>query len=165
VYVAAFGVLTDVSYETSQELKNVLGHTAYVVEGVKRWHGLDCIHMRIEYDGNVIEDDFCYGMVSNSRYVAGVKLNFFKDVALDDGLFEVNLIKKPKNPVQLNRILSGMINIKEEPELIVYFRTSKVTFYTEEKIRWTLDGEFGGEHQEVTVNNIHQAIRMKGKQK
>ncbi|MCI8992632.1 MAG: YegS/Rv2252/BmrU family lipid kinase [Eubacterium sp.] len=164
VYVAAFGVLTDVSYATKQELKNVLGHAAYFVESAKRWHGLDEIAMRVEYEDKVIEDVFCYGMVSNSNYIAGVKTNFIKDVGLNDGKYEVVLIKTPKNPVQLNRILSGMINIKEETELIVCFKTDHVTFHTEEKLPWTLDGEFGGEHTDVTIDVISDGMKIKVKE-
>lgn len=164
VYVAAFGVLTDVSYETKQELKNVLGHAAYFVESAKRWHGLDEIPMRVEYEDKVIEDTFCYGMVSNSNYIAGVKTNFIKDIGLNDGKYEVVLIKTPKNPVQLNRILSGMINIKEETELIVCFKTDHVTFHTEEMLAWTLDGEFGGEHTDVAIDVISNGMKIKVKE-
>ncbi|MCR5666036.1 MAG: diacylglycerol kinase family lipid kinase [Eubacterium sp.] len=164
VYVAAFGVLTDVSYGTNQDLKNMLGHAAYVVEGIKRFHGLDSIHMKIDFDGKIIEDDFCYGMVGNSAYVAGMRINYCNEVKLDDGKFEIVLIKKPQNPVQLNRILSGMLSLTEEEELILIIQASHVKFYCDEPISWTLDGEFGGEHTEVEIEVCHKAIALKVKE-
>ncbi len=161
VYVAAFGVLTDVSYETKQEMKNALGHAAYFFEGVKRWHGLDEIHMKVEVDGVMLEDDFCYGMVGNSQYVAGVKINYASEVLLDDGQFEVVLINTPKNPIQLNRILSGMASLTYEDELIKIVRGSTIRFHSDDPIAWTLDGEFGGNHTDVEIRNIKQAVKVK----
>ncbi len=164
VYVAAFGILTDVSYGTNQDLKNVLGHAAYVVEGIKRFHGLDSIHMKIDFDGSVIEDDFCYGMVGNSAFVAGMRINYCNEVKLDDGKFEIVLIKTPKNPVQFNRILTGMLSLTDEEELIVMVQASKVTFYSDEEISWTLDGEYGGDHTKVEFEVCHKAVQVKVKE-
>ena len=45
IYVAAFGMFTDVSYETSQDLKNILGHLAYVMEGAKRIFDVKTYHL------------------------------------------------------------------------------------------------------------------------
>ena len=160
IYVAAFGVLTDVSYATKQEMKNALGHAAYFFEGVKRWRGLDSIHMRIEIDGVTIEDDFCYGMVGNSAFVAGVKMNFAHEVKLDDGVFEIVLIKTPKNPVELNRIITAMFSLTEEEELILIIQASHARFHTDEPLAWTLDGEFGGKQTDVEITNCNKAINI-----
>lgn len=158
IYVAAFGIFTDVSYATSQELKNVLGHVAYILEGAKRLHTIKSYHMRVEYDGNEIEGDFLLGMITNSTSVGGFKNMTGKDVKLDDGMFEVTLIHKPKNIIELNTIIASLTNLKDETDLIDSFRADSVKFYSEEEIPWTLDGEFGGDHKEVQIKDHCKAV-------
>ena len=95
IYVAAFGMFTDVSYETSQDLKNILGHLAYVMEGAKRIFDVKTYHLCVEANGEVHEGDYIYGMITNSHSVAVFpQSGFGNDVEMDDGLFEVTLIKK-----------------------------------------------------------------------
>lgn len=158
IYVAAFGIFTDVSYATSQELKNALGHVAYILEGAKRLHTIKSYHMRVEYDGNEIEGDFLLGMITNSTSVGGFKNMTGKDVKLDDGMFEVTLIHKPKNIIELNTIIASLTNLKNETDLIDSFRADSVKFYSEEEIPWTLDGEFGGDHKEVQIKDHCKAV-------
>lgn len=158
IYVAAFGIFTDVSYATSQELKNALGHVAYILEGAKRLHTIKSYHMRVEYDGNEIEGDFLLGMITNSTSVGGFKNMTGKDVKLDDGMFEVTLIHKPKNIIELNTIIASLTNLKDETDLIDSFRADNVKFYSEEEIPWTLDGEFGGDHKEVQIKDHCKAV-------
>ena len=157
-YVAAFGIFTDVSYATSQELKNALGHVAYILEGAKRLYTIKTYHMRVEYDGNEIEGDFLLGMITNSTSVGGFKNMTGKDVKLDDGMFEVTLIHKPKNIIELNTIIASLTNLKDETDLIDSFRAESVKFYSEEEIPWTLDGEFGGDHKEVQIKDHCKAV-------
>lgn len=158
IYVAAFGIFTDVSYATSQELKNALGHVAYILEGAKRLHTIKSYHMRVEYDGNEMEGDFLLGMITNSTSVGGFKNMTGKDVKLDDGMFEVTLIHKPKNIIELNTIIASLTNLKDETDLIDSFRADSVKFYSEEEIPWTLDGEFGGDHKEVQIKDHCKAV-------
>lgn len=158
IYVAAFGIFTDVSYATSQELKNALGHVAYILEGAKRLYTIKTYHMRVEYDENEIEGDFLLGMITNSTSVGGFKNMTGKDVKLDDGLFEVTLIHKPKNIIELNTIIASLTNLKDETDLIDSFRADSVKFYSEEEIPWTLDGEFGGDHKEVQIKDHCKAV-------
>ncbi len=165
IYVAAFGIFTDVSYATSQELKNVLGHVAYILEGAKRLHTIKSYHMRVEYDGQETEGDFLLGMITNSTSVGGFKGMTGKNVKLDDGLFEVTLIHKPKNIIELNEIIASITNLKDTTDLIDSFRADKVRFYAEEEIPWTLDGEFGGDHREALIQNHHQAMEIMVKEK
>ena len=158
IYVAAFGIFTDVSYATSQELKNALGHVAYILEGAKRLYTIKTYHMRVDYDGNEIEGDFLLGMITNSTSVGGFKNMTGKDVKLDDGMFEVTLIHKPKNIIELNTIIASLTNLKDETDLIDSFRAESVKFYSEEEIPWTLDGEFGGDHKEVQIKDHCKAV-------
>ncbi len=158
IYVAAFGIFTDVSYATSQELKNVLGHVAYILEGAKRLHSIKSYHMKVEYDGKEIEGDFLLGMITNSTSVGGFKGMTGKNVKLDDGLFEVTLIHKPKNIIELNQIIASLTNLKDTTDLIDSFRADRVRFHAEEEVPWTLDGEYGGDHQDVEIINHCKAI-------
>lgn len=161
VYIAAFGMFTDVSYETNQNMKNVLGHMAYILEGMKRIIDVPSYHLKITYDNQVVEDDFIFGMITNSESVGGFKRITGKWVELDDGVFEVTLIKRPSNPLELNSILTALVMKDIDTEYMYCFRTSHVEFQSEKKIAWTLDGEFGGEHKVVVIDNCNRAINIK----
>lgn len=162
VYIAAFGIFTEVSYSTSQKLKNVLGHQAYVVEGIKSLPSVKSYRVRFEYDGNVIEDDFIYGMVSNSNSAGGFKGIMGDDVILDDGLYEVTLVKTPHNPAELANIAQALLSKKRTSEYIYSFKVSEIKAYSDENIAWTVDGENGGSHREVTIKNNPNAITVIG---
>ncbi|MBO5343179.1 MAG: YegS/Rv2252/BmrU family lipid kinase [Ruminococcus sp.] len=159
-YIAAFGAFTNVTYETSQQVKNVLGHASYILNGLAQITNLRSKKMRIEYNDTVLEDDFIFGMVTNSGSVAG--LLSMNDFLLDDGVFEVTLIKKPVNLVQFQKIVHSLLNISEEidREYIKFFRTDRITFtaLNDEQISWTLDGEFGGDLPVNVVENRRKAI-------
>ncbi len=160
VYVAAFGLFTEVSYKTPQQLKNVLGHAAYILEGAKQLHDIPSFTMQVEHDGKVFQDKFIYGMVTNSVSVGGFKGMTGDDVKLDDGVFEVTLIKSPKNPIELNRILASLTNLIDDTDLIYSFKTDHLHIISKEKIAWTLDGEFGGEHEDLTIKNLNKQITI-----
>lgn len=167
VYIAAFGLFTEVSYGTPQEMKNMLGHLAYILEGVKHLQNIRSHHLKVtsvSENGEtvVIEDDFIYGMVTNSYSVGGFKSiagNVFKGkIALDDGLFEVTLIKMPKNPMELNSILAALAIQNIDTAYMYSFKSGRLVIESEDDIAWTLDGEFGGVHRVVTLTNERQAM-------
>lgn len=160
VYIAAFGIFTDVSYETKQSMKNVLGHLAYVLEGTKRIFNVPSYHIKVTHDGEVIEDDFIFGMVTNSRSVGGFREIIGKNVAFDDGVFEVTLIKTPKNPIELNEIVASLVIKQINSKHVYSFRSKELKFESIEEIPWTLDGEFGGVHDEVLVKNMKQELQI-----
>ena len=166
VYIAAFGLFTEVSYGTPQEMKNMLGHLAYILEGVRHLQNIRSHHLKVtsvSENGEtvVIEDDFIYGMVTNSYSVGGFKSiagNVFKGkIALDDGLFEVTLIKMPKNPMELNSILAALAIQNIDTAYMYSFKSGRLVIESEDDIAWTLDGEFGGVHRVVTLTNERQA--------
>ncbi len=160
VYVAAFGMFTAVSYKTRQEWKNILGHAAYLLEGVKSLTEIASYRLCVECEGKVIEDEFIYGMITNSNSVGGVKNMTGKNVLLDDGKFEVTLIRMPKNIVELHTILGSLTKRIDNTDLIYSFKSDCITFLSEEKVSWTLDGEYGGSLHEVTVRNLRQALEI-----
>ncbi|MGN8631366.1 diacylglycerol/lipid kinase family protein [Blautia sp. HCP3S3_G3] len=162
-YIAAFGLFTDVSYETDQDLKNILGHVAYLLEGMKRLFEIKSYHMKVmaeELPGNMAENDFIFGMVTNSRSVGGFKNLTGKNVDMNDGMFEVTLITRPRNPLELQEILTALLKEEDDSELIYSFKTKKISFEADEKVPWTLDGEFGGNHQAIEIENRHEALNL-----
>lgn len=160
VYIAAFGIFTDVSYETDQAVKNVLGHMAYILEGAKRIFNIPSYKIKVEHDGGVIEDEFIFGMVTNSRSVGGFSNMVGKNIVFDDGLFEVTLIKTPKNPIALQEIIAALLIEQVDTKHMYTFKTKKITFDSVEEIPWTLDGEFGGEQDYVEIENVQKAMEI-----
>lgn len=160
VYIAAFGLFTDVSYQTDQAIKNVFGHLAYVLEGAKRLFNVPSYRLKVTHDGEVIEGKFMYGMVTNSRSVGGFRNLVGQKVLFDDGLFEVTLIKTPKNPVELNEIVAALLIEQFDSKYMYTFKTNEITFESEKEIPWTLDGEFGGDHDNVTIRNECKEIEI-----
>ena len=161
IYVAAFGIFTDVSYGTPQDTKNVLGHAAYLIEGVRRLPSLRSYPLKITCNGEVIEGEFLYGMVTNSHSVGGFRGITGQNVALDDGLFEVTLIRKPTNPLDINNIIRALVDKRVKSEHIYTFTTEKLKVESEDPVAWTLDGEFGGEHRVVMIESWHQALEIR----
>ena len=161
IYIAAFGLFTEVSYQTKQELKNVLGHVAYILEGAKRIGNHPSYRMRVEYNGGTIEDEFIYGMVTNSLSVGGFKGMTGEDVALNDGLFEVMLIRTPRNAVELNEIIAALTKLRPESDLIYTFKTDELQISPYQAIPWTLDGEYGGEQTQIRLKSMRRALTIR----
>ncbi len=160
VYVAAFGMFTEVSYETDQTMKNTLGHMAYILEGAKKIWNIPSIHMKVDSEDFQVEDDFTYGMVSNAKSVGGMKSLTGDNVELDDGLLEVTLVKTPKNPKELSEILAVLFLGGSDSALVQKFQTNRITFSSEDPVAWTLDGERGGEHTEAEIFNRKQRLNF-----
>lgn len=161
VYIAAFGMFTDVSYGTKQEVKNVLGHMAYILEGMKRLPDVNnSYRMRVEYEDQVIEEEFVFGMITNSYSVGGFKSITGKKVELDDGIFEVTLIKKPANPLEMQGIMTALIARETDQRYMYSFKAKTLKIEAEKKIPWTLDGEFGGDQDQIMICNHKQALNI-----
>lgn len=159
-YIAAFGAFTNITYETSQQIKNIFGHSAYIMNGLMNITNIHTQKLRVEYGDTVIEDEFLFGMVTNASSVGGLlSLNQF---LLDDGLFEVVLVKKPANIMQLQSIIRSLLNINEEldKDYIRIFHTDKITFtsLSDAEIEWTRDGEYGGKSAVSVVENCPRAV-------
>lgn len=157
-YVAGFGAFTEVSYQTSQELKNALGKTAYFVEALRHVTEIKPHHMKIEYDGGAIEDEFVLGLVSNSESVSGYKAYSLKDIKMDDGLFEALFIRKLKNPLELQMVINALLTKKLDAEQMCCITTTKLHIVSDDHVQWTLDGEDGGFFDEVMIHNEMHAM-------
>lgn len=161
-YVAAFGLFTDVSYSTPQVNKNLLGHFAYVLEGMGKLANIPSYHMKVTSDqGHEVEGDFIYGMVGNTVSVGGL-VNLPRDkVLLDDGRFEVILIRQPRNGKDWQSILTALTNLeKAEGGAVMGFSAGEITFACGQSVAWTVDGEFGGEQEVTHVKCLPRALAI-----
>ncbi len=161
-YVAAFGLFTDVSYSTPQASKNLLGHFAYVLEGMGKLTNIPSYHMKVtSAEGHEVEGDFIYGMVGNTVSVGGLVSLPRDKVLLDDGRFEVILIRQPKNGKDWQSILTALTTLQmAEDGAVVGFSAGEITFACDRPVAWTVDGEFGGEQTVTHVRNLPRALTM-----
>jgi diacylglycerol kinase (ATP) len=157
-YVAAFGAFTEVSYTTSQSSKNLLGRVAYYLEGLKHLPKIKTYHVKIEYDEELIEDEFIFGAISNSRFIGGNTFYSTKHAQLDDGRFECLLIRPPQNPLDLQAIAAALLKQELNDKFMIFFTAESIKITSEEEIAWTLDGENGGIMKAVTIKNCPHAI-------
>ena len=157
IYVAAFGAFTEVSYKTSQDAKNALGHLAYLLEGARSLPSLKGYRMRFASEEMSGEGNFLYGMITNSNSVGGFKGITGKDVTLNDGVFEVTLIKFPDNVIEYPAMINALINGGDHPK-VIKFKTKHLEFFCEEEVPWTRDGEYGGSFSHAVIDNIPKAL-------
>ena len=157
-YTASFGAFTEASYSTPQEVKNILGQAAYFFEGIKSLGNIHPIHLKFTAEEKTIENDFIFGAISNSLSVGGIVK--FKEnlVKLNDGLFEVMLIRHPKNIIELQSILDGILRGDLNREQIEFFHTKKLTVTGGRGVSWTLDGEFSPGKEELIIENVPSAL-------
>ena len=160
VYVAAFGAFTKVAYDTPQDLKHSLGHLAYILEGMKRLTNIVSYKMKLRWEDREVEDDFLFGMVTNSRSVGGFKSIIGTEVVLDDGVFEVTFIKRPKNLLELNETLTALLLAEIDERYMYSFRTNRLEVEAEGEVPWTLDGEYGGDHRAAVIEDRKQALEF-----
>ena len=157
-YTASFGAFTEASYSTPQEVKNVLGQAAYFFEGIKSLGNIHPIHLKFESDEKTLEADFVFGAVSNSLSVGGIVKFKENAVKLNDGLFEVFLIKNPNNILQLQNVLDGLLRGDLNRERMVFFHTKKLKVSGGKGVSWTLDGEFAFGKDEMIIENKPSAL-------
>ena len=160
IYVAAFGAFTDVAYQTNQDMKRMFGHAAYVMEAVTRLADLKPYSIRVNAGSYQTEGEYIFGMVTNSISVGGMKGLTGTDIELDDGLFEVTLIRNPKNLLEMQEVLGCLMTQNRDTDLIDYFKTDHLEVLSEEMIPWTVDGEYGGSWKQMEIENRMKAVRI-----
>ena len=165
-YVASFGAFTKASYNTPQSVKNALGHTAYVLEGIQELSQIRNFHLRMETDGGVIEDDFIFGAISNSTSVGGILTLNPSQVDMGDGQFEILLVRAPRNLTEITTCIQAVQTQNyNDCEMITFCSARSVKVVAEPGIIWTLDGERADGAEEIQVQNLHHAIRLMQKEK
>ena len=159
-YVASFGAFTQASYATPQNVKNALGHTAYVLEGINELSQIRMEHVRMEIDGVIVEDDFLFGAISNSTSVGGILTLDPNVVDVSDGLLEVLLVRAPRTLMEIPECIQAVQSQKYNCSMITFRSARKVNIHASADMPWTLDGEKEEGHEQVTAENIHHAIRL-----
>lgn len=159
VYVAGFGAFTKVSYSTPQKMKNALGYLAYLLLGIKELSELYSYNMTIQYDGGSISGAFIVGLIMNSFSIGGFRNPISVLTKLNDGIFEVILIKMPQNILELQEIIAALLGDLKGCKHIIYFQSSYVEIQSD-PMEWVVDGEYGGKFEYTTIQNISQAISM-----
>ena len=160
IYVAAFGIFTEVSYATPRKMKEALGHGAYMIEAAKSLKSVETYRLKASFDGRKIEGEFIYGQITNSRSVGGFRAVGLRDMSFHDGEFECVFIRKPRNPIELGQILKTAVVNDLKDDHVVYERAKKVVVEGAEIIPWTVDGEFAGEYKTAKVEDIHNAVEL-----
>lgn len=160
-YVASFGAFTQTSYTTPQSIKNLLGHTAYVLSGISEISQIRKEHVRMEIDGEVVEDDFLFGAISNSTSVGGVLTLDPRQVDMSDGLLEILLVRAPRNLTEITECIQAFQAQDYNNCAMVTFRSArKVRIQANPSMLWTLDGEREEGHWEVWAENLHHAVHL-----
>lgn len=161
IYVAAFGVFTDVSYDTPQSAKNIFGAAAYFWEGMKRLPKIQGVKVKITTDdGCVTEEEVLLCLIINSVSVAGFEFGDFYDVDTSDGIFEIVLIPKKANIINIAGVINDIKNGERNSNGVRVISTKSATIETASPVRWTLDGEYGGETNSVKFEVLHQAVQF-----
>ena len=159
-YVASFGAFTKASYATPQNIKNALGHTAYVLGGIQELSQIRKEHVRMELDGEVVEDDFLFGAICNSTSVGGILTLDPKQVDMGDGQFEVLLVRMPRHITEISECIQAVQAQKYDCAIITFRTARSLKIYASPEMPWTLDGEREDGHSEISVENLHHAIRL-----
>lgn len=163
VYVAAFGALSDISFSTDQDVKNIFGKSAYIFEGLKQTlplSNMPSYKMKVSVDGEEISGEFVHFMVTNSVSVGGFTGITGDDVGLSDGVFELTMVKAPKSLADLNKIISGLTN-GEENEMLIMRKGSDFKISTDKEVSWSLDGEFGGTSKNSQIKILQKKVRIR----
>ena len=160
-YIAAFGVMTDVSYKTSQKAKNKYGKIAYYLKAIKELIKIPTYKVKIKFDEEELEGEFIYGGISNSMSIAGFKWFNEEDIDLSDGKFEAIFIRKPKKLSGYFRLIN---DFRHKDYMVnrdfVYFKASNIQIQTDKNVAWTIDGEYAGDMNFVEIKNINKAIEL-----
>ncbi|MBS5335399.1 MAG: hypothetical protein DBY08_00330 [Clostridiales bacterium] len=159
-YVASFGAFTQTSYSTPQSVKNMLGHLAYILEGVTSLTSIRPQHLRIEANGVVYDGDYIFGAVSNSTSLAGILTLSPEYVDMGDGLFELLLVKMPRNLIELTEIIYVLTAQKYESDKLTFINSSEFKVIASEDMAWSLDGEYQPGSREIEIKNMHHAIEL-----
>ncbi len=159
-YVASFGAFTAASYSTNQDVKNMLGHLAYVFEGIKDLQAIKPYHMKFVSEDKVYEGDYVFGAIANSTSFGGIIKLREELVSLNDGLFEVLLVKMPKNIVDLNIIINSLTTSNFDNDRFEFFKASELEITPSEPTAWSLDGEYMRTDSTVKMENLHGIIQF-----
>ena len=158
IYVASFGAFTRASYSAPQNVKNDLGHLAYILEGVKDLSTLRPYRASVATEEECFDGEFLFGAVTNATSVGGLVKLKEDQVCLDDGLFELLLIPNPKSIADLQGLARSLLLQDYTGDGVIFRHVSQVIVETPESFPWALDGEYGPGEEQVAIRNLHQKL-------
>lgn len=159
-YVASFGIFTRASYATPQNVKNALGHLAYVLEGMKELSNIRSWHARFEVDGQTVEGDYVFGAISNATSLGGVLKMDPHTVDMNDGLLELLLVKMPRTATELSECIRALAEQRYATDAITFMSGSEFVVHADPTMDWTLDGEWESGQETIRVCNRRNAIQI-----
>lgn len=159
-YVASFGAFTRASYATPQNIKNALGHTAYLLGSIQEISQLKALPVRLELDGEVLEDKYLFGAISNTTRIGGVLNLDPKQVDLSDGLFEVILVRMPKDLAEIAECIQAVQKSYYNCRMITFRSVKALKILADPTMDWTVDGEREPGQEAVEIKNLHHAYRL-----
>ena len=160
-YIASFGAFSKASYATPQNVKNALGHTAYLLEGIHELSQIRKNRVRLELDGDVLEDDYLFGAICNSTSIAGIISLDPNQVDMQDGRFEVLLVRAPRDLSEITECIMAVQKQQYNCRMLTFRNAAEIKIHTDTQMYWTLDGEKEAGAPTVTVSNLHRAISLK----
>lgn len=162
-YIASFGAFTAASYSTSQTAKNLFGHVAYLVSGIKDIANIQPHHAAFDLpDGTHIEGDYIFGAVTNTTSAGGVIKLPADLVCMSDGKFELFLIHIPKTPADLQRIAAALLAQDFDGcPLIDLYHIESVRILLDENLSWSLDGEEALGGKRIEIHCIGGGVKLK----
>lgn len=159
-YVASFGAFTRASYSATQAAKNALGHLAYIFEGLNSLDTLRPYRCCIEADGEVFDGEFIFGGVCNSTSLGGLVKLDPKLVKMDDGKFELLLLRMPKTAADLTNLIASLTKMEYNEPNVIFRHVEHVVVTTEDDLPWSLDGEHAASEPRVEIDCIHHAFEI-----
>ena len=159
-YVASFGAFSRASYNTPQNIKNALGHTAYLLEGIHELSQIRKIHMRFQLENEILEDDYLFGAVCNSTSIGGILTIDPNQVDMADGMFEVLLVRAPQDLAEITECILAVQKQQYNCRMMTFRSVKSIKIFTDKNVDWTLDGEKADGCQEISVSNLHHAIQL-----
>lgn len=159
-YVASFGAFTKASYTTPQNIKNALGHVAYILEGIQELSKIRKVHIRVALDSEVLEDDYLFGAVCNSTSVGGILTLKPELVDMSDGKFEVILIRAPKDIQELHECVVALRSQTYNCGMITFRSATEINVSSDPQMSWTLDGERADGAENIVIENLHQRVKL-----
>lgn len=159
-YIVATGLFTRSSYETSRKAKRIFGRLAYIINGIKDLFNIKEYEATVYINDKIINDKFIYMSISNSYFIGGFRIFKENEIKLNDGNFEIFLVKKPKNIFKLVRLGIKILLKNHDDDNIVFLQSQNVKIKTKKEINWTFDGENSGKYNEINISNINKNIEF-----
>ena len=160
-YITSFGIFTKASFSADQRLKNRIGHLAYLLQGAKELPDLGKFYRaKITYDGGSVEGDFALVAVTNSTSAGGVLRLPSEKVKLDDGLFEILLVKRLTGVPEAASTVGMLLSKRYDGHSVMLLQSRKVSISCPDAPAWCTDGEYAGNLTEGEIECLRGAVRI-----